>query len=193
MPKTEDIIKLKKPALNVPIIDILEKRFSPRNLIGNKINEKEIESFFEAARWAPSARNIQPWFFYFAHRDSQGFNKLVSCFYERNNWGENAPLLILACYIKNDLQPDEKLWSVYDLNASVFSLIIQAQSMGYYARQIGSFDHEKTKKMFNLQNHEPFIIIALGKLGDYINVTRDIIDRDLQKRERKTEIAKELI
>lgn len=191
MPTIEEIIKLKKPPLQFPIAEILEKRFSPRNLAGDKIEKKDINSFFEAARWAPSARNLQPWFYYFANRGTEGFDKLVSCLYERNNWGSKAPLLILACAIPQ--VDDDNNWTIYDLGASVFSLIIQAQSMGYYARQIGSFDHEKVKKVLELENHETFIIIAVGKLGDYTNVTQDIIDRDFEKRERKSEIAKELI
>lgn len=188
---TNDVVKLKEPTLRAPIIKVLSKRFSPRNVANIKIKESDLVSIFEAARWAPSARNRQPWYYYYAKKGSRVFEKLVSILPNFNQWANQAALFIVACHIPKD-ELGENSYSLYDLGASVFALIIQAQALGFYARQMGEFDIKQVKQIIGVQNHEPFIIIALGKLGSYEKVTQNILDRDLVKRERKTEVAKEI-
>ncbi|PJC81501.1 hypothetical protein CO007_04380, partial [Candidatus Roizmanbacteria bacterium CG_4_8_14_3_um_filter_36_10] len=87
----------------------------------------------------------------------------------------------------------KNIYAFYDLGAAVLSLIIQAQSLGYYSRQMALFDKQKAKGFFKLEkNFEPYIIIAMGRIGDYKNVSKQVIDRELDPRPRKTDLVKEL-
>jgi nitroreductase len=154
---------------------------------------KHLKIIFEAARWTPSAHNRQPWYFYYAEKGTNPYKILFSTLNEYNqSWTKTAPILILACSITKDEQGDNP-FAFYDLGASVISLILQAQSLGYYVRQMALFDKEKVKKFFKLgENFEPFIIIALGKIGDYITAPKEIVEMEIDPRPRKTDWFKKL-
>jgi nitroreductase len=185
MDKNNQLKKLKKPDLQAQVIKEIESRFSPRVYSDEEVGESDIDSMFEAARWAPSARNRQPWFFYWTKKGTEAHKKMISCLPEYNEWTAKAPILILACYLDEDSE-----YALYDLGAAVISLIYQATSLGYYCRQVGSFDRKKAKKILNLpQSHEPFTLIPLGRLGDYSKAPPAILDMDFQKRERKTTLS----
>ncbi len=187
--KTQKLIEIKKPSLCHPILKALENRFSPRVFAEDEVLKKDLNSMFEASRWAPSARNDQPWYFYWTKKGTESHKKLISCLPSYNEWTAKAPVLILACYIDEG----NNEYALYDLGASVVSLVYQATSMGYYARQVGSFDRKKAKEILNLpSSHKPFVLIPLGKLGDYSQASEAIVKMDFQKRERKTDLAKEL-
>jgi len=182
---TDQIINIKKPKLKADIIDVLKNRFSPRFFTPEKIKDKEINSIFEAVRWTPSAYNNQPWYFYLIERKTKAFKKVINCLPELNQWARTASALIVACYLK-DKDENKAKYAQYDLGASVMSLVIQAQSLGHYARQMALFDKEKLIKEVNInKNHHPFVIIALGKLGDYRKIDRPLLERELRPRERK--------
>ena len=189
----KDIIKNRRPVPRQPIIKEIRQRWSPRFFSAKQIPLNHLKIIFEAARFTPSARNRQPWYFYIAKKGGDSYKKLFSSLYENNRlWAGSAPVLILACAeIKNE--KGQNSFAFYDLGASVISLILQAQSLGYYARQMGLFDKDKIKKIMNLQeNIEPFIIIALGKIGDYRKAPKAIVALDLDPRPRKKDVFKEI-
>jgi len=187
------ILKIHQPKPRFPVIKEIKKRFSPRFFSNKPVNEKDLNVIFEAARWAPSGHNLQPWFFYFTQKGTRAYQKLFSTLDEYNqSWSHSAPLLILAnAIIKNDKR--ENPFAYYDLGAAVISLILQAQSLGYYSRQMGLFDKQKVKRFFKLEKRlEPYIIIAMGRIGNYQNASQQIIDYELDPRPRKTNIVKRL-
>jgi len=189
----KDIIKKRLPGPRQPIIKEISQRWSPRFYSAKQIPLNHLKIIFEAARFAPSAYNHQPWYFYYAKKGSDSYKKLFSTLNDNNRlWAVSAPILILACYeTKNE--NGKNSFSLYDLGASVISLILQTQSLGYFARQMGLFDKDKTKKIISLKkNLEPFIIIALGKIGDYRKAPKVIVALDLDRRPRKTDIFKEI-
>ncbi len=147
----------------------------------------------EAARWAPSGHNHQPWHFYFTRKGTKAYTDLFSTLGDYNkSWAKTAPLLILACAIPRNVH-GENPFAYYDLGAAVISLILQVQSMGYYARQMGIFDKEKVKKLFSLiAHHEPFVIVAVGAIGDYNKAPKEIVEMERAPRPRKANIVSEL-
>jgi nitroreductase len=149
---------------------------------------------FEAARWAPSARNYQPWYFYWMRRGSKAHEKLVSCVAERHHWVKSAPVIILACYDPLDPKDGTKnRWAIYDLGAAVISLVLQAHELGYFCRQIGSFDAEKAKTNLGLDPRwTPFVSVAVGKIGSYVGVDPTYGEMDKQATPRKTDLAQKL-
>ena len=73
------------------------------------------------------------------------------------------------------------------------SLTLQAQHLGYYTRQMGEFDEKKLIKLLNIEKaHNPFVIIALGKLGDYAVIDQSLLKRELDPRPRKEDFAKKI-
>ncbi len=188
-----DIIKIRRPKPKYKIIKEIAERWSPRYYSDKKIPLSHLKIIFEAARWTPSAHNRQPWYFYYAAKETKPYKILFSTLNEYNqSWAKTAPILILACAITKDGQADNP-FTFYDLGASVISLILQAQSLGYYAREMALFDKEKVKKIFKLEeNLKPFIIIALGKIGDYKTAPKEIIEMEIDPRPRKTDLFKKL-
>ena len=189
---TKKIIKFKKTRLKYPIIKELNSRFSPRFFSGEKIDSKILHSIFEAGRWAPSAYNYQPWYFYWSEKDSIAYKKIISTLSLRNQWAKSAPVLIIACYLKEREDKTNK-FAEYDLGSAVMSMITQAQFCGIYARQMGLFDNEKLQKLLNIsKEYKPFIVLAIGKIGDYQKIDKELLERELQKRERKISISKNI-
>lgn len=189
----DTILRVRTPKPRVPVIGVIQKRFSPRFFSNKAVKAEHLRSIFEAARWAPSGYNHQPWYFYYARKGTSSYTKLFSALNDHNrSWAKTAPLLILACAIAKN-KYGENHFAYYDLGASVISLILQAQSLGYYSRQMGLFDKQRVKKIFSLEkNLEPFIVIALGKIGNYTNAPKEIIEMELDSRPRKINIFKQL-
>lgn len=189
---TKKIINFKKTKLKFPIIKELSSRFSPRFFKEDVVSKKVLNSMFEAVRWAPSAYNYQPWYFYWSQKNSIFYKKIFSCLFERNQWAKTAPVLIVACYLK-ERENNINKFAQYDLGSAVMSMITQAQSMGIYARQMGLFDEKKLQKLLKIpDSYAPFVIIAIGKIGDYQKIDNDLLERELQKRERKLSISKKI-
>ena len=183
---TLKIIKKKRPKPRTGVIAPIKERFSPRFFSSEKIPEKDLAIIFEAARWAPSGKNLQPWHFYYAEKGTDGYKKIMSCIPFFNRWCQSAPVLIVGCYI-NEKNPYAK----YDLGAAVISLVLQAQSLGYYSRQMGVFAKEKLKERLKIdKKHYPFVIIALGKIGDYSQAPRSTLLLEFLPHGRKTDLVK---
>ena len=191
MTTADEIIKIRKPQPDYPIIAEIANRFSPRYFLDKKVEIDDINSIFEAARLAPSGWNFQPWYFYWTKKEDTSYNKIISCLTKYNRFAKTAPVLIIACFIKKF--KGRKTYYRHDLGAAVMSLVLQAQHLGYYCRQMGDFNKNKLVKLFNIDiNHFPFVIIALGKLGDYKNIDNKLLERELDPRPRKKDFVRKL-
>lgn len=187
---TQDIFNLKKSKLKAEIIDVLKDRFSPRVYSEEEVSSKDLDSMIEAARWSPSAMNNQPWFFYTVKKGSPSFKILTNSLGDRNYWAKKAPVLILACYIKENEFGE---YGQYDLGQAVFSLVIQAKSLGYHSRQMADFNKEQVKNDLKIQNSFfPWVVIAIGKIGDYTKADVTSIKKDNLDRKRKETICQKI-
>jgi nitroreductase len=187
-----EIIKIRKPRPDYPIIKEIADRFSPRYFSDEKVKSSDINLIFEAARFTPSGWNFQPWYFYWTKKGNASYNKIISCLTKYNRFAKTAPILIVACFIKKF--KGKKTYYRHDLGAAVMSLVLQAQNLGYYCRQMGDFNESKLIKLLSLdKTPHPFVIIALGKLGDYKNIDSELLKRELDPRPRKKDFIKKLI
>jgi nitroreductase len=185
MHTTKELINLKKPALDTDILKVLKDRFSPRIFSNEEVKDEDIKKFFEAARWAPSAFNSQSWFFYYGKNKTPDFEKLAESLTTGNSWAKKAPLLILGCFIETTSH-GKNPYAEYDLGQGVFSLMVEAQSLGYYVHQMSGFDKNIVIKNLNIKSPViPKVMIAVGKIGDYAKADEKIAQGDFQKRERK--------
>jgi len=183
--KTQAIINLRKYKSDKNVSDFFLSRFSPRVFLSEEVPNSDLEIILEAARFSPSSYNRQPWFFYVGKKGSSGFEELSQTLVEGNFWAKEAPVLILACYIKVDKYGKNE-YAQYDLGQAVSAFVYQAQILGYYTHQMAGFDKEKAKGLVD-KNHTPFVLIALGKIGDYEKADEKIVEMDKTPKERKNE------
>lgn len=189
---TDQIIDIKKPKLKADVIDLLKKRFSPRVFSDENVGGNDLNSLIEAARWTPSSNNRQPWFFYVSQKDSQSFKKILNCLSESNYWAKNASHLIIGCYLDED-EKGKNNYAQYDLGQAVMSLVIQAQSLGYYSHQMGGFNKDMVKESLIIKAPlYPWVVIAIGKIGDYSKADQILVDKDNKERKRKEIISQEI-
>ncbi len=182
----------KKPAITcAPIDDIIGDRWSPRSFNSGKyIDDKTLTALLEAARWAPSCFNDQPWRFVVCRKqkDEAAWNKLLSCLGEKNRrWAENAPLLILSVAMHNfghNGKPNR--WALFDTGAACVSLCLQATALGLASHQMGGFDSELSRQLFNLPgNCTPMSVIAIGFQAEASLLGEELKQKELSERTRK--------
>lgn len=160
---------INKPAITSDQIDsLMQNRWSPRAFDCNRpIEDSAISSLLEAARWAPSCMNEQPWRFLICsqEKDQLAWQKLLTCLGEKNQlWAQHAPVLILAVAMNNFAQTNKlNRWASYDTGAACMSLCLEATALGLVTHQMGGFDAEQCREAFNLPDDcSPLSIIAVG-------------------------------
>lgn len=181
-----------KPAISsVPIHDILQNRWSPRSFDADKsIDPQTLTALLEAARWAPSCFNDQPWRFLVCNKTTHlsAWEKLLSTLGEKNQlWARNAPVLILSMAMHefgHNGKPNR--WSMYDAGAASVSLCLQATAMGLATHQMGGFDAAQCKQSFDLPDAcNPMSVIAVGHRAAAELLTDDLRETELKARSRK--------
>lgn len=172
--------KKQKPRIpEAEVASIFLDRWSPRAFLSTAIAENTLKSLLEAARWAPSCFNEQPWLFVYA-KDAEEKENFLSALVEQNRaWAKNAPLLMFLCAKRRfDLNQKENRHAVFDCGAAWMALAIQARKLGLYAHAMAGFKKEKAYKVTRVEekNYDIIAVIALGKKGN-----PEILPPDLKK------------
>ena len=151
-----------------PVDDIFINRWSPRAMSGDAISREELMSLFEAARWAPSSYNNQPWRFLYALRNTPEWNLLFNLMGEFNqSWTKNAAALIVIVSKKNfDHNGQLSITHSFDTGAAWVSLALQGSMKGLVVHGMQGFDYEKAKSVLNIpDDHQVEAMAAVGKPG----------------------------
>jgi len=152
----------------VAITPLILKRWSPRALSGEKLSDEELLTLFEAAKWAPSAYNGQPWRFIYVKNGMPAWDKLFSTLAAGNKiWTRKAAVLVLVLsrnlFEYND-QPNPT--ASFDCGAAWQNLALEATSRGLVAHAMSGFDYDAARANFNIPDiYKPEVIIALGRPG----------------------------
>ena len=158
-----------KPATAaIPIHDIIKKRWSPRAFDPDKdVADKDLLALLEAARWAPSCYNDQPWRYVVCVKSSNkaAWQAALACLTEKNQqWAGNAPVLMLVVamdHFSHNGNPNR--WAVYDAGAASLSLCLQAVALGLVTHQMAGFDAGKASAAFGLPaDCTPLAMLAIG-------------------------------
>ncbi|MHB8500498.1 MAG: nitroreductase family protein [Candidatus Acidiferrales bacterium] len=179
-----------KPApADFPIHDLIRDRWSPRAFADKPVEPAVLASLFEAARWAPSSNNEQPWSYLVAAKDdAENFAKTVSVLVEFNaGWAKDAPVLVLAVahltFQKNGT-PNRNAF--YDTGAATALLSVEATARGLAVHQMAGFDAAKAKNVFDIPpDWEPIAAIAIGYPGAPESLPQSLRDREVAPRTRK--------
>jgi nitroreductase len=156
------------------ILDLIERRWSPRAFDSAKdVSQAELFRLFEAARWAPSAGNEQPWRFVAAsrQRSPEAFAALLLSLKAKNRaWAEAAPVLVLVAVQDPqgvERSPASRVGAWYDAGQAVGFLTLQATAMGLSIRQMEGFDAERAREACVVPvEFAPAVIMAIGYAGD---------------------------
>lgn len=180
---------MEKPAsAQFPIHDLLARRWSPRAFDERPIDSAVVASLFEAARWAPSSNNEQPWRFVVASRERRAeFDRLLACLLEGNRtWAFRAPMLILSIARLNFEKWDKpNRHALHDVGMATGNLVLQATALGLVARQMAGFDVEKARADLNIPTgYDPVAMIAVGYPGDPNILPERFKQHELNQRER---------
>ena len=172
-----------------PIHDLIKRRWSPRAFSDQQIEAEKLHMLLEAARWAPSSNNEQPWRFIVANKDHETeWNRLLACLVEGNRkWAYRAPVLILSVASLNfqdDSTPNRH--ALHDTGMAVENLLLQATALGLATHQMAGFDVEKARADLKIPSgYEPVAMIAVGYPGDLAFLPDRLRERELQPRSRQ--------
>ncbi len=179
----------KKPQLEHPIQDFIERRWSPAGFDGRPVARRELLSIFEAARWAPSAFNEQPWRYIVASReDGEAFKHIVSCLVEGNQgWARFAGAIALGV-VSTSFARNGKLnaYARHDLGLASAQLSAEASARGIMVHQMAGILPDRARELYGIPDEfEAVTGLALGYPGDHPDLSDDIRARDAQPRSRR--------
>jgi nitroreductase len=188
--QTEGIELMQKPApSDFPVHELIRERWSPRAFADKSVPQNVLRSIFEAARWAPSSYNEQPWAYLVATRDDKDtFQKMLSVLVQFNaDWAKGAPVLALAVSeltFANNNAPNRNAY--YDTGAASAQLSVEATAHGLSVHQMAGFDPEKARQVFGIPvGWEAIAALAIGYPGDPASLPQQLKDREMAPRTRK--------
>lgn len=171
------------------VLDLIKDRWSPRSFNNTPVTEEEVHTILEAASWAPSANNSQPWRYVYALAGTPGFDKLFATLMPGNQpWAKNAAVLIAGIGVKElpDLEQKNHYYS-HDSGMSNAFLLLQAHSMGISGHVMAGVHKAQLIEALELPaNEEPLVVIALGHRDEAEKLEEPYKTRELAPRTRKS-------
>jgi len=178
-----------KPAeSSAPLHELIRERWSPRAFADRSIEPQKVRSLLEAARWAPSSFNGQPWSYIVATKDEpEEFARLASCLVDGNAWARRAALLLLAVAKSNfahNGQPNRHAF--HDVGLANENLVLQATAMGLVAHQMAGFVADRARELFQIpEGQDPVTMLAVGYPGEVNDLPEPLRAREMSPRSRK--------
>jgi nitroreductase len=179
-----------KHAANVDgVLPIFHSRWSPRSFSDREVSRADLAKVFEAARWAASSYNEQPWRFLVGLRNSTAYKKIFDSLMPVNQlWAVSAPVLILGATKTRFSHSDSpNRVALYDLGAAASYLTLQAAALGIATHQMAGFDVDAARKAFEIpDDYLPGAVIALGYQGEPAALPNEqFLAQEVAPRQRK--------
>jgi nitroreductase len=168
---------------------LIRKRWSPRAFSDRALDMATLRSLLEAARWAASCRNEQPWRFIVAQRqEAREFVRLLSCLDDKNQqWAKRAAVLMLSVAhsaFTHNGKPNRH--ALHDVGLAVAQLTLQATALGLVVHQMAGFSVQRARETYSiLPDFEPAAVIAIGYPGDPNGLPVDLRERENADRSRR--------
>jgi nitroreductase len=173
-----------------PIHELIAKRWSPYAFSDRPVSDVDLKSLFEAARWAASSYNEQPWCYIVATKSQpEEFERLLSCLVEGNQpWAKAAPVLALGCTsLTFKLNGKPNAAAQHDLGLASATLTVEATNRGLSVHQMIGIVPDKARVLYQIpESIQPLTGIAIGYVGDINSLPEAYRPRDLAVRTRKT-------
>ena len=179
----------KKTSTDYPIHELHAERWSPYAFEDRLVPEADLRSLFEAARWAPSSYNEQPWSYIVATKDyPEQFQRLLSCLVDGNQiWAKAAPVLALGVVsLRFAHNAKDNRAAIHDLGLAAGNLLVEATARGLFVHQMIGILPNKARAIYGIPEHfEAWTALAIGYKGDPISLPDQLRERDLALRQRK--------
>jgi nitroreductase len=184
-----EVNQLKQAPAQEKVLPVILHRWSPRSFADRDVSPADLRTVFEAAHWAASSYNEQPWRFLVGARNSETYKKIFSTLMEFNQlWARTAPVLILgAAKAKFSHNSSPNPVALYDLGAAAATLCYQATALGLFTHQMAGFDRDAARKVFNAPQDYVFgAVMALGYQGEPASLTnQQMLAQETAPRQRK--------
>jgi nitroreductase len=172
------------------ILEIIQERWSPYSFSSTPVEEFKLKSMFEAAGYAPSCNNEQPWMFVYSTQENKDvFDDYLGFMVDSNKvWAKHAYALIISmARTKFSYNGKPNRHAFHDTGMAVANLLFQALAMDVYVHQMAGYSVEKVKEYFKLNDDiEPVAMMAVGYIGDGVALTPELLKRDEKRRPRKS-------
>lgn len=172
-----------------PILDLHRDRWSPYAFADRDVSEADLRSLFEAARWAPSSYNEQPWSYVVGRKgDPESHARVLSCLVEGNQaWAQRAPVLALGLartrFTRND-KPNAA--AEHDLGLAAGNLVVEASARGLVVHQMIGILPDRVRELYAVpEPWKPLTALAIGYRGDPADLAEALAERDRTPRTRK--------
>jgi nitroreductase len=179
----------KQASPECPIHELIANRWSPYGFTDRLVPRDELRSLFEAARWAASSYNEQPWSYIVATRQHpEDFERLLSCLVEGNQaWAAAAPVLALGCTsLLFSLNQKPNAAALHDLGLASANLCLEATARGISVHQMIGIIPEKARQVYRIpEGVQPLTGLALGYAAEPTTLPEPFRQRDLAPRKRK--------
>lgn len=178
----------KTATTRVPVHPLLAERWSPRGFDPrHEVGPDQLTALLEAARWAPSANNSQPWRFVVTRRGTTEFDHLTDLLAPGNRvWAADAGALILVAAQLVDDSGQPLRFALYDTGQAVAHLITQAQAEGLATHQMGGFDTSGVSDLLGLGTDvTPVVVVAVGRFDDSADLAEPLASRERAPRSRR--------
>lgn len=181
------VAEIKKAVTEYPVHPLIQERWSPRAFNARPVEIEKLRSLLEAARWAPSGGNGQPWHFLVGMHGSNMHERLVEVIKEGNlPWAAQAPVLLLTVAKMTTSSGRPHTHAFHDVGLAVANLTFQAAALDLYVHQMGGFYPEKARTQFAIPDgYEPVTMVAIGYLGDPSQLDEKNRERELTARTRR--------
>jgi nitroreductase len=184
-----EVNELKKAPPVEGVLPVVQTRWSPRSFADRNVDPADLAKVFEAARWAASSTNEQPWRFLVGARGSEAYSKILDALVPFNqSWAKSAPVLILGVTkTKFSHNGTPNPVALYDLGAAASYLTLQAAALGLATHQMAGFNADTARKSFEIPDEYHIgAVIALGYQGEPAALANpQLVDREVAPRERK--------
>jgi len=179
----------KKASTDYPIHGLLAERWSPYAFEDRPVPEADLRSLFEAARWAPSSYNEQPWSYIVATKDDpEQLQRLLTCLVDGNQvWAKAAPVLALGVVsLRFARNAKDNRATVHDLGLGSSNLLLEATARGLFVHQMIGILPDKAREIYGIpERFEAWTGLAIGYKGDPTSLSDQLRERDLAPRQRK--------
>jgi nitroreductase len=173
---------------SAPLHPLIAERWSPRGFDrAHRVDDDQLTTLLEAARWAPSANNSQPWRFLVTHRGDHDFDRLADVLAAGNRgWAAHASALVLVAAQTVDETGRPRPWAWYDTGQAVAALSVQAQVEGLAVHQMGGFDADAARHAFGLdETLVPVVVLAVGRRDADADLPEPLASRERAPRTRE--------
>lgn len=189
MSTTTEAIEALKDAGPIPGVDeTMLRRWSPRAFANRAVSMADMKKMFEAARWAASSFNEQPWRFLVGHKGDPTYRKIFESLVEFNQaWAGNAPVLMVSVGKKTFSQNGHpNHYALHDTGAATANLALQATALGLHTHSMGGFDRDKIRAAFEIPtDYEIGAVTAIGYLGNADTLPDSLKTVETSPRSRK--------